>query len=278
MAEKKVKLKDQLGRVVRLDDGSSGATLGVNLYGANGKLLTAADIINPPPQTGTSSTVWKLIREVPANLKAIAALDGVGHAVRRTGGEWALRTIQPGEGIGVEDGDGDAGDPTIALADLTDSGDGEALLKITRDAKGRIRATAPATTDDLPQGATNKYFPEAPNDGYDYARGALAWQPLTGPLSKYVLLELSPVTDQLGNPLTDQQGRPLYFNTPQIPLAWIPGVQSEVKTIYPLSALPPVTPFPREIYVSGTSGVPGIIPAYSNGVNWLRFSDNTPVN
>lgn len=134
------------------------------------------------------------------------------------------------------------------------------------------------TAADVGAAPASAAFPEAPNDGYDYARGSLAWHPLTGPLSKYVLLELSPVTDQLGNPLTDQQGRPLYFNTPQIPLAWIPGVQAEVKTIYPLSALPPVTPYPREIYVSGTSGVTGIIPAYSNGVNWLRFSDNTPVN
>lgn len=134
------------------------------------------------------------------------------------------------------------------------------------------------TAADVGAAPASAAFPEAPNDGYDYARGSLAWHPLTGPLSKYVLLELAPVTDQLGNPLTDQQGRPLYFNTPQIPLAWIPGVQAAVKTVYPLSALPPVTPFPREIYVSGTSGVPGIIPAYSNGVNWLRFSDNTPVN
>lgn len=134
------------------------------------------------------------------------------------------------------------------------------------------------TAADVGAASASAAFPEAPNDGYDYARGSLAWHPLTGPLSKYVLLELAPVTDQLGNPLTDQQGRPLYFNTPQIPLAWIPGVQAAVKTVYPLTALPPVTPFPREIYVSGTSGVPGIIPAYSNGVNWLRFSDNTPVN
>lgn len=156
MAEKKVKLKDQLGRVVRLDDGRAGATLGVNLYGANGKLLTAADIINPPPQTGTSSTVWKLIREVPANLKAIAALDGVGHAVRRSSGEWALRTIQSGEGIEVEDGDGDAGDPTIALSDLPDSGSGT-LLAITRDEKGRVSGTRDATTTDLPEG-TNLYY------------------------------------------------------------------------------------------------------------------------
>lgn len=86
------------------------------------------------------------------------------------------------------------------------------------------------------------------------------------------------LTDQTGRVITDQAGRPIFTNSPQIPLAWIPGVQAAVKDIYPLSALPPVTPYPREIYVSGTSGVTGIIPAYSDGTNWLRFSDNTPVN
>lgn len=35
MADRKVKLKDQLGRVVRLDDGNAGATLGKNLYGSD---------------------------------------------------------------------------------------------------------------------------------------------------------------------------------------------------------------------------------------------------
>lgn len=86
------------------------------------------------------------------------------------------------------------------------------------------------------------------------------------------------LTDQSGRVITDQSGRPILTNNPQIPLAWIPGVQAAVKEIYPLSALPRVTPYPREIYVSGTSGVTGIIPAYSDGTNWLRFSDNTPVN
>ena len=35
MADRKVKLKDQLGRVVRLDDGDAGATLGKNLFGTD---------------------------------------------------------------------------------------------------------------------------------------------------------------------------------------------------------------------------------------------------
>lgn len=398
MASKKVRLKDQLGRVIDLNaDATAGATVGKDIYGPDGKLLKPADLINPAPADAKPApTIWRFIREVPANLVKIAALVGKGFAARQDSGEWALRTIQAGDAVDVANGDGEGGNPTISLQDLPNSGVGAALVKLTRDAKGRVSGTAAATTSDLAEG-TNLYytdgrvdarinlqkgqpngltplgadskipsqylpplaitstfvvgsqaaqlaldaqegdvavrtdlsknfiknagttgtmsdwtelltpaapvqsvngqtgnvvltaadvgaapasaaFPEAPNDGNQYARGSLAWHPLTGPLSKYVLLELAPVTDQLGNPLTDQQGRPLYFNTPQIPLAWIPGVQAAVKTIYPLSALPPVTPYPREIYVSGTSGVTGIIPAYSNGVNWLRFSDNTPVN
>jgi hypothetical protein len=77
MADRKIKLKDQLGRVVRLDDGNAGATLGKNLYGSDGKLLTAAQIINPPPEKQNAvATLWKLIREIPANIQKLAALVG----------------------------------------------------------------------------------------------------------------------------------------------------------------------------------------------------------
>lgn len=145
MSDKKVKLKDQLGRVVRLDDGNAGATLGKNLYGTDGKLLSAAQIINPPPQQGGAmATVWKLIREVPANLQKVAALIGKGFAVRRDDGEWALRTLQEGTGIDIANPDGEAGDPTISLEDVPDSGAGT-LQATTFDAKGRKTGSRAAT-------------------------------------------------------------------------------------------------------------------------------------
>ncbi len=96
---------------------------------------------------------------------------------------------------------------TLGLADLADSGVGAALVKIPRDAKGRVSGTEAATTDDLPQGAVNKYFPEAPIDGYPYARGSSAWLPLDGPFSPYYLLKFPVLTDQAGNVLTDQHGQ-----------------------------------------------------------------------
>ncbi|MDQ1062378.1 hypothetical protein [Stenotrophomonas sp. SORGH_AS_0282] len=140
MADKKLKLKDQLGRVVRLDDGNAGATLGKNLYGADGKLLKASDIINPPQQQGGAiATVWKLIREIPANIQRLAALVGAGFAIRRPSGEWLLRTFQAGPGITIENGDGDDGDPVIGLTPLTKTAD--AALSGHRI----IRATGPTT-------------------------------------------------------------------------------------------------------------------------------------
>ena len=95
MADRKTKLKDQLGRVITIPDGKAGATLGTNLYGPDRKLLTAAQIINPAPdKQGAVATVWKLIREIPANIRSIAALTGTGFSGRRASGEWELRTLQ----------------------------------------------------------------------------------------------------------------------------------------------------------------------------------------
>lgn len=117
MAGTKVKLKDQLGRVISLNsDATDGATLGKNLYGADGKLLKPEQILNPDQgPNNASSTVWKLIREIPANIQKLAELTGKGLAGRRDSGEWALRTLQQGAGLKVENGDGDAGDPMVGL-------------------------------------------------------------------------------------------------------------------------------------------------------------------
>jgi len=165
MAGQKVQLKDQLGRAIRLNaDATNGAQLGVNLFGPDGRLLRASDILNPTsPPSNASGTVWKLIREVPANLRQVAKLGGNGLAVRRDSGEWALRSIEGGEGIDVAGGDGEAGNPSVSLQDLPDGGAGAALVKITRDGKGRVSDTASATTSDLPEGS-QLYFTNARAD------------------------------------------------------------------------------------------------------------------
>lgn len=55
---------------------------------------------------------------------------------------------------------GTDGTVTIGLADLANSGTGAALVKITRDAKGRVSGTSAATTSDLTEGS-NLYFTSA---------------------------------------------------------------------------------------------------------------------
>lgn len=334
MGKKRVPLHQNPRGFVDVDpDATKGATVGVDLLGPDGRVLSASQILNPTAAAPSNPrTVWRTILEIPSNIKKLAELAGRGFAARSNDGDWTLRVIEPGTGIEVSNGDGEAGNPSIGLADVPNSGAGT-LQAITRDAKGRVTGTRAATITGTAQqivvangtaaaglptlslaaevvaslvkadsavqevrpgagvtidstdprrpiinAAGGGGIPEAPTDGSIYARGNSAWDPLTGPLSRYVLLELPPLLDQIGRPLTDQLGRPLYSNSPQIPVSWVVGAQATVKDVFPLSALPPVTPFPRDIYVSGTSGVSGIIPAYSDGVNWLRFSDNTPVN
>lgn len=132
MAGTKIKLKDQLGRVVRVGgDGTNGATVGKDLRWPDGSLVQESQVRNSGGQAGGSSgsstggstggiasTVWRLVREVPANLQKLAALVGAGLAVRGSDGTWHQRSIAAGEGIQVENADGAAGDPVVSLAPL----------------------------------------------------------------------------------------------------------------------------------------------------------------
>lgn len=150
MAKKRVPLHQNPRGFVDVDpDATNGAQVGVNLRGPDGQILTAAQVINPT--TGGSggpgsiaSTIWKLIKEIPLNIQKLAALIGAGFAVRKNDGEWALRTLQEGTGIDIANPDGDAGNPMIGLEDVADSGAGT-LLAITKDSKGRVTGTRPAT-------------------------------------------------------------------------------------------------------------------------------------
>ncbi|HEL4660739.1 TPA: hypothetical protein UN036_000015 [Stenotrophomonas maltophilia] len=150
MAKKRVPLHQNPRGYVDVDpDATNGAQVGVNLRGPDGQLLTAAQVINPTNggsggPGSIASTIWKLIKEIPLNIQKLAALIGAGLAVRKNDGEWALRTLQEGTGIDIANPDGDAGNPTIGLEDVPDSGAGT-LLAITKDSKGRVTGTRPAT-------------------------------------------------------------------------------------------------------------------------------------
>lgn len=147
--KKRVPLHQNPRGFVDIDPAATeGAVLGVNLRDSAGNVIRPQDVLNQPSSGGSTnsiaSTIWRLIREVPANIQKLAALGGKGFAVRRDDGEWALRTLQEGTGIDIANPDGENGNPTIGLEDLADSGAG-ALLAITRDAKGRVTGTRTAT-------------------------------------------------------------------------------------------------------------------------------------
>lgn len=373
MAKKRVPLHQNPRGFVDVDpDATNGAQVGVNLRGPDGQILTAAQVINPT--TGGSggpgsiaSTIWKLIKEIPLNIQKLAALIGAGFAVRKNDGEWALRTLQEGAGIDIANPDGDAGNPTIgledvpdsgagsllaiskdskgrvtgtraatitgttnqinvangtaaaglptiSLADLPNSGVGAALVRITRDAKGRISGTQSATTDDLPAGATNKYFPEAPNDGNTYGRKNLGWVTITsggfGPPptdgspyvglngawekanaadSRFWLIEYPLLTDQAGKQLTDQAGNFLMGNSPIVPPGWpstttvINNVSSgslQAMTLAEANALAAPTDF-QMVAITDLAG--GREPCWydgtvASGTKWRRFSDRSIAN
>lgn len=88
---------------------------------------------------------------MPVVLQELANLTP-GLVTRLSGNTWEVRNIESADAtrIVVTDGDGQAGNPTVDLAELTDTGVGAALVKITRDDYGRVEGTEAATAADLP--------------------------------------------------------------------------------------------------------------------------------
>lgn len=189
--------------------GLSIAVLGMPTPGGVVVLSLEGDVQSPPATSyygtdGTGAKGWFLVASTiavnPTELTKTVGTDGVstfGLAdVANTGTGSLLAFNRDSKGrvtgtkaatitgttnqINVTNGDAVGGLPTISLADLANSGVGAALVKITRDAKGRVAGTQSATADDLPAGAANKYFPEAPIDGQTYGRKDGAWALVPG--------------------------------------------------------------------------------------------------
>lgn len=94
-------------------------------------------------------TIGSNVQAYDADLTAVAALATTGVAVRTAANTWALRTITgTATRIGVTDGDGVAGNPTIDLVTLADGGTGT-FLKITRDTYGRVSGTQAVAVGDI---------------------------------------------------------------------------------------------------------------------------------
>lgn len=143
MAARKIKLKDQLGRVVRVPAATAAPT-------------PTTPSVTQPETARPAATVWKLIREIPENIQKLAKLVGTGFTTRGADGEWHQRSIAQGEGIAVTNGDGVDGNPTVALEELANAGGGS-LQKTLRDDYGRVAGTSAATTTDLSEG-DNLYY------------------------------------------------------------------------------------------------------------------------
>lgn len=164
---KKIQRYDQLPRVTRIPDaGTVGAVVGKDLRWPDGTVVQEQQIRQPAGGGSTgnaAATLWRLVREIPLNIQRLAVLASVGFTTRDADGNWFQRSIGEGVGIDVQNGDGVAGNPVVSLEDLPNSGTGTALVKITRDTKGRLSGTEAATTTDLPEG-TNQYFTNARAD------------------------------------------------------------------------------------------------------------------
>jgi hypothetical protein len=131
---------------------TEGAQIGTNLLMPDGSLATptklAALFGAGTATTSSSITTTDDLDEGQWNqwFTALRAQNAVGGILTDTG------TISFDYVAGV----------TIAatLKDLADSGTGAALVKITRDSKGRISGTSDASTDDLAEGDDHLYFTE----------------------------------------------------------------------------------------------------------------------
>lgn len=147
-------------KTVTIDPAATeGAVIGRNVWNPDGSLFEPGTVATPAGDYPV--TIWRRVMEVPANVKALASQTGAGLYAITEAGSSATRTIEPTAGeTTVANGSGVAGNPKVGLADLPDTG-GAALLKITRDGKGRVSGTSAATTDDLPEGAGNLYHTAA---------------------------------------------------------------------------------------------------------------------
>lgn len=140
-------------------DATDGATVGVNLWNRDGTLFIPAAAGDGGSEV--ARTVWRLVLEIPANVKALAATTGTGLYAITSDGASATRSITSAT-LDVANGDGVAGDPVVDLPELPNAGVGT-LQKTQRDQYGRLAGTSDATTDDLTEGG-NLYFTDTRAD------------------------------------------------------------------------------------------------------------------
>jgi len=161
VSTRRVPLWQQPRSFTTVEDGATrGAVIGRNVWNDDGSLFEPAAAATPAQGNDVAVTLWRLVREIPLNVKALELAEGAGLFAVTGDGTGAFRTLADTETIGWTNGDGVAGNPAASLKDLADSGAGTFKL-LTRDAKGRLSGTADGDTDDVSEGANNLYFTAA---------------------------------------------------------------------------------------------------------------------
>lgn len=113
MGRKRVQLFGQNRGVEVETDATIGATIGENLFWPNGERVREDEIRGSGPGGEFPETYWRLIREIPPNVSALEHLTGAGIVAKTGDGALAVRSIESGDLITIENADGVAGNPKI---------------------------------------------------------------------------------------------------------------------------------------------------------------------
>ncbi len=105
-------------------DATQGATVDTDLKWPDGSNVLESEIRNSSivatasdPAT-IASTLWSLIQQIPIFIQSLASLAGTGIVVKISTGLARVRTLVALDArIVITNGDGVAGDPTVALTD-----------------------------------------------------------------------------------------------------------------------------------------------------------------
>ncbi len=95
MAKRRVPLHGKpQGYVVVDDEATKGATVGTNLYNADGSLYVPPTTAAPSGGTSIAATLWSLVQNIPANIRALAALTTSGFVRRASDGTFTTEAVQ----------------------------------------------------------------------------------------------------------------------------------------------------------------------------------------
>ncbi len=109
-----VHLQGGLRKVIDITPGATiGATIGTNVYNADGSLFVP---IVTPSQPNVSVTSWNLILDIPPNVSALASVSGAGLYTITGPGTSTTREIVSSDGsVTIAHGNGVSGNPDLSV-------------------------------------------------------------------------------------------------------------------------------------------------------------------